>query len=59
MMQVVLSKSEESGFELLLPDGLGVPTVESLVVAHFERFPAQAVATAKARLTAHGIPLPH
>lgn len=59
MTRVVLGKSEGSGFELLLSGGLGVCTVEFLVVAHFDRFPAEAVAAAKARLRAHGIPLPH
>ena len=59
MTLVALGKSEGSGFTLLVTGGLGVCTIESLVVAHFERFPAEAVAAAKARLLAHGIPLPH
>ncbi|KQT90360.1 hypothetical protein [Methylobacterium sp. Leaf466] len=59
MTLVALCKSERSGFTLLVTGGLGVCTIESLVLAHFERFPTKAVAAAKAYLLAHGIPLPH
>jgi len=59
MTLVARGQSAGSGFELLLAGGLGVCTIEALVVAHFDRFPADAVEAAKARLTAHGIPLPH
>ncbi|MGY6286084.1 hypothetical protein ACXIT0_24875 [Methylorubrum extorquens] len=59
MTLVARGKSEGSGFELLVSSGLGQCTIEYLVVAHFEQFPADAVESAKARLLAHGIPLPH
>lgn len=59
MTLVARGQSAGSGFELLLAGGLGVCTIEYLVVAHFDRFPADAVEAAKARLLAHGIPLPH
>jgi len=59
MTLVALGKSEGSCFTLLVMSGLGVCTIEALVAAHFDRFPAETVAAAKARLVAHGIPLPH
>lgn len=59
MILVARDQSAGSGFELLLAGGLGVCTIEALVVAHFERFPADAVEAAKARLVAHGVPLPN
>jgi hypothetical protein len=59
MELVTQGKSEGSGFELLLAGGLGVCTVEYLVLAHFDRFEDHVVEAAKARLVAYGIPLPH
>lgn len=59
MTLIARGQSAGSGLDLLLAGGLGKCSIEYLVVAHFERFPADAVEAAKARLIAHGIPLPH
>lgn len=59
MTLVARGQSAGSGFKLLLAGGLGVCTIEALVVGHVDRFPADAVEAAKGRLIAQGVPLPN
>jgi len=55
---LALSRAESDGFRILTAHGLGDLTAEYLVVKHAERFPAAAVAAARARLQAAAVTLP-
>ncbi|GJD66247.1 hypothetical protein [Methylobacterium frigidaeris] len=58
MTDCALGNTQGTGFQILVENGLGTCTVEYLVATHPERFPAAAVASARARLTDSGVTLP-
>lgn len=57
MTYCALGKSQGTGFKLLIDRGLGRYTVEHIVATNPERFPVEAVVSAKARLAEYGIAL--
>lgn len=58
MTYCALGKSQGTGFKLLIERGLGAYTVEYVVASHPDRFPIEAVMSAKARLAESGAPVP-
>ncbi|MBN6824498.1 hypothetical protein JRF84_33590 [Methylobacterium organophilum] len=55
MTYCALGKSQGTGFKLLVERGLGHYTVEHIVATNPDRFPVEAVTSARARLAEHGI----
>ncbi|MDA9391322.1 hypothetical protein WN73_11640 [Bradyrhizobium sp. CCBAU 45394] len=51
-------KTEGTGFVVLVEAGLGQCTVEYIVATNPDRFPPDAVSSARSRLSDHGVPLP-
>ncbi|OHV18253.1 hypothetical protein BK022_00335 [Methylorubrum extorquens] len=58
MTDCARGKTQGTGFVLLVEAGLGTCTVEYIVAANPDRFPEDAVLSARARLAEHGVALP-
>lgn len=57
MTYCALGKSQGTGFKMLIERGLGRYTVEHIVATNPDRFPVEAVVSAKTRLAEHGVDL--